>query len=627
MSLTKRLVGTVARPQVILVGAVVWSSAAHAMVTQPTGEVMPQPSTAAEINVVTSRGFAADADTLAGLFKYHTINGVAGGDISIDPIVDAQTTPETFSPQCGLSGTIVLHGGSCKNGLGWYNAQVPPTSTPANIYPLVPANLQAAPPAGISCADNDFCPLATRTTTQIGQHTWANPLPDFAGNIRTDPNWKGGPVGFALIGVPGTLCTQTKYTQAELNDQSPSGKPWVTTLIYQSVADTNAYYIAFEDLPTCPSSWKGCNSGMANDGDFNDFVFYVSGLSCSGGGQPCIVDDPTVHGVCANGVTQCVAGGTSTTCKAVITPQPEVCDGVDNDCNGMVDDGADLCASAGQGWVCDHGRCVGPCNSSEFPCQPGYECVNTLCVEKSCVGNTCNSDQVCIHGVCTGGCDGVTCPYGSDGERQRCQVGQCVDACAGVTCDSSTVCEGGACQPPCGACRDCAANHTCVTSGTNKGICVKTGCENVNCSGGQVCVGGSCTDPCTGATCPGGQACMNGSCVPTAIPDGGAGPGTGTGNGGNSGGGGTTGAGGGSSLIGNAGSSGGSSTTLVGNAGSNGSGGSGAPGNASVSTCKCDTADGPSPFAVTLLAAAFLFAALRRRRTATARSSARRPRG
>src|SRR5436305_822275 len=85
-------------------GAAAWSSAAQATVTQPTGETMPQPTAAAEINVVTSRGFATDAGTLAGLFKYHSINGVAGGDMSLDPIVDAHITPGTFSPQCGLSG-------------------------------------------------------------------------------------------------------------------------------------------------------------------------------------------------------------------------------------------------------------------------------------------------------------------------------------------------------------------------------------------------------------------------------------------------------------------------------------------------------------------------------------------
>ena len=92
--------------------------------------------------------------------------------------------------------------------------------------------------------------------------------------------------------------------------------PWVTALIYQSVADPQAYYIAFEDLPTCATSWKGCNS--QNDGDFNDFVFYVSGLSCNLGGDPCTV--PNAMGICAGGITECAGGGTTTTCRQAVMP-------------------------------------------------------------------------------------------------------------------------------------------------------------------------------------------------------------------------------------------------------------------------------------------------------------------
>ena len=54
-----------------------------------------------------------------------------------------------------------------------------------------------------------------------------------------------------------------------------------------------SYYIAFEDLPMPASGWKddGC------DGDFNDFVFYVTGLDCEGGGVDCPTGMP---GVCAD---------------------------------------------------------------------------------------------------------------------------------------------------------------------------------------------------------------------------------------------------------------------------------------------------------------------------------------
>src|SRR4051812_3370626 len=102
----------------VLVSAALPGGGARAAVTQPSGEVMPQPANAAEVSCcVTGRGFPADADTLDGLFKYHVdpLTMVAGGDATMNATRDAQITPGTFSPQCGLNGTIVLKGGDCQN--------------------------------------------------------------------------------------------------------------------------------------------------------------------------------------------------------------------------------------------------------------------------------------------------------------------------------------------------------------------------------------------------------------------------------------------------------------------------------------------------------------------------------
>jgi hypothetical protein len=263
---------------------------AAGMVTQPPpgNEVMPQPANPYEVLIVTSRGFPDDALTLAGLFKYFG----GGADSALDPVRDAQTTPGTFAPTCGLTAQLVLRGGECNSALGWYNATEPPT-LPTAIYPFVPGKLGGAPPNGLSCADSGFCPLATRTTTQVGQHTWSDPLHEFDPGIRTDARWTGGKVGLALVGVAGSLCPQTKYSQAELNDKSPAGAPWVTALVYQSVAEAGARYLAFEDAPTCAPSWRGCTGtqpnvvGKGNDADFNDAVFYVRETPCpSDGGVP-----------------------------------------------------------------------------------------------------------------------------------------------------------------------------------------------------------------------------------------------------------------------------------------------------------------------------------------------------
>jgi MYXO-CTERM domain-containing protein len=596
------------------VAALLFSPNARAAVTQPNGDAMPQPTGPAELNVITGRGFPTAAGTLAGLFMYHQIGTVAGGDMSIDPVKDAAITPGTFSPQCGLTGTIVMHGGSCKNPLGWYNATEPPTKPAANqIYQLVPGDLKVA----LMCMDNDFCPLATRITSQAPQHSWADPLPEFAGNIRTNPNWKGGQIGFALIGVEGSQCPQTKYSQAELNDKdTKTGKPWITTLIYHSVADPNAYYIAFEDIPTCTASWRGCTGAQpnvapnGNDGDFNDFVFYVSGITCKDGGKPCTV--PDVKGICAGGVTECNGAGMATTCRQAVMPAVEKCDGVDNDCNGDVDEG-DLC---GAGSICDHGTCVHPCDEdSEFKCVGGYKCdTDGYCKDPRCIGVKCGNDQVCIAGNCVGGCDGVVCPH-----NQVCRIGKCVEPCAGVTCDAGRICEDGACQPSCGDCRDCAVGRSCGTTGAKKGVCIETGCENKTCAAGEVCIAGACKAACDGVTCPAGQECKMGQCVSMPLPDGGItlpppppppplDSGVITGFAGNFG------------SLGTAGSNG----TGTGGAGAGDPSGNGGGHVGGVKSCNCDTAEGPETGGVALMALLMAIAAARRARRAEAAVPSRR---
>jgi hypothetical protein len=588
-----------------------FGTAARATVMEPDGTPMPQPANPAEVTEMMSRGFPADSVTLPGLFMYNEING---GDPGLDYIKDAHTTPGTFSPQCGLAGYIVLHGGGCRNALGWYNATDPATAPAASqIYQIVPANLQMAPPNGISCADNDFCPLATRNTNQAPQHSWAMPLPDFAANIRTDSHWTGGQIGFALIGSQnsGSGCTETKYSQADINDHSPpgaptNGQPWITTLIYQSTTDPNGYYIAFEDQPMCMASWHGCTSGSqtqvnanGNDGDFNDFVFYVTGIDCAGGGQVC---DTGMPGICAGGTTQCANGGMDIKCRQDIQPRTETCNLLDDDCDGVIDnpDDPNLCPN---GQVCYQGTCIPPCSTGEFPCIPPYQCDDSdgLCKDPACMNVKCGSDQTCYRGICVGGCDNVTCPPG-----QVCRIGNCVDPCAGITCDSGQVCEGGACLAACG-CRNCPSGKTCSSDGT----CVDTGCEKLKCNAPEVCVQGKCVDGCAGVQCPAGQNCSNGEC---AIPDGGIvvpepDGGVNNGTGGDTSTGGRTGTGGKTGTGGQVGSSGGST----------GTGGSTAPHEGGVTACNCDSSAGPSGGGLALLLAAIGLASLRRRATARVR--------
>ncbi len=231
-------------------------------------------------------------------------------------------------------------------------------------------------------------------------------------------------------------------------------------------------------------------------------------VSCPGTGEPCETDG---LGACGVGITQCV--GRDVTCVPIGTMTAERCDGVDNDCDGMVDDG-ELCTSPN---VCVRGECVPPC--FEGGCESGETCTEDgVCVETACIDVTCPPGERCAGGVCVGACEGIVCPHG-----QQCVAGRCTDLCDVLTCNMGEICVDGACVPTC-PCRACAEGETCLADGS----CIPEGCDIVICEDGFYCEGGSCHDACDGAVCPPGQHCEVGECVEGPPPgtDAGVPPGT-----------------------------------------------------------------------------------------------------
>lgn len=439
-----------------------------------------------------------DAATLQGLFKFR-------GEM-LDQVKDAKTTPGYFSPTCGFSGQLLLRGGDCEVTFGWYNVEDPnSTAAPAanEIYPFIPEagstitkDLQCQGPL-----NNGFCPLAwdAGDPRDLSRRLWVPRAYD-SGSIKEDPRYKGKYVGFAFIGNPTSACKQTKFSLMGQNQKNAQGQPWVTALIYQSTVDPEGFYMAFEDLAMSPEDWHKTGvpgNAATNDGDFNDFVFYVSGISCLGGGQPC---ETGLQGACSLGRTDCAAEGTTGMCRPIIAPGTETCDNVDNDCNGTVDDGEGLCAA---GEVCDKGTCVGACGTGEFRCDPGFTCKAGHCIEDACADKVCAAGEACRNGECKGACAAdVVCPAG-----QECQLGRCVDPCKAVTCTAGKVCERGLCVSDC-ACRGCKEGLECAADGR----CTDPKCVGVMCAAGEKCEGGTCVDQCTGVVCPGGGACVNGAC-------------------------------------------------------------------------------------------------------------------
>lgn len=493
-------------------------SPAAAQLAEPDGTVIPQ---------ALAPGYerdeaqaAANSLTLAQLF--------ASRSEPVDWLADAVTEPATFAPRCSFTGTLVMRGGGCQIDFGWYNVNMSSATPPpdAEIHVLVPG----APGAGRDPSFNQaFQPQAG--AAGMGAINFAGAptmLISFtADSIRTDPNYLGGEIGFALKGRAGTDCSQTHFSEQRLNIECTApgcmaGDTWIAAIIYQSQVTPNAYYIAFEDLPMSPGDFGGPGPYF-NDGDFNDFVYFVEGITCDGGGEPC---DTMLPGVCGPGLTECQPDG-SIECRSQIDASDEKCDALDNDCDGEIDEG-DLCDA---NEICVRGNCVPYCNDAEFKCEQGFVCVERVCVEEACapgappVPKECPAGQVCVHGECSGPCDGVICPVG-----QVCEIGVCVDPCLGVTCDEDEICQDGVCVLNCN-CRPCSEG----VCNTDTGECVDPTCAAVTCTAPQVCVAGACADPCTNAVCPGGAACENGVCgepmaedpnaPPPFDPSAGAGPG------------------------------------------------------------------------------------------------------
>ncbi len=462
-----------------------------------------------------------DNMSLIGLFKWFETDNA--GNLLVDFAKDAQTEPATFNPLCSIQGKMVLRGGGCLVDFGWYCAD---GSANPEIHPLVTIEdilayaTAANPPYPKSWQNNDRAFLP-----KVGYEVAGTAL----SNVANDPNFQKcstKKIGFAVKGngtksclsASSCACTQNKYTERKLNQiSSASGEPYIAAVVYPSVSAPGRFYVAVEDLPTSAARFDapyinhttaGDESWYA-DGDFNDFVYIVEGVVCQGGGQLCTV--PGQQGICATGVTSCVTDSKQTpTCDPVFKPQTETCNSIDDDCNGVIDDGNELCPA---GLTCYKGACVADCaTTGEFVCRTGEVCVGKICVEAACAEANCSEDQRCENGNCIGGCTDVVCNAG-----EQCVAGKCVDLCdarqqAGLpACPTNFVCQNGACVPNC-TCLPCPSPDTqeCQTDATQTktfGRCVASGCSDGHC-GDKLCVpGGECIEPCNPNPCGADQTC------------------------------------------------------------------------------------------------------------------------
>jgi MYXO-CTERM domain-containing protein len=162
-------------------------------------------------------------------------------------------------------------------------------------------------------------------------------------------------------------------------------------------------------------------------------------------------------GACRPGTEICVAGAFSGVCVGAIGPGTEICDAVDNDCNGIVDDG-----NPGGGGTC--GSAIGACRTGTLSCVGGMlSCVGAIGpVAETCNGTDDDCDARVDEEIPTGGRCG-TCGGGvltCTGGRFQC-IGDrspTTEICNGIDDDCDSVVDDGnpgsgvACGVDTGAC-------------------------------------------------------------------------------------------------------------------------------------------------------------------------------
>ena len=302
-----------------------------------------------------------------------------------------------------------------------------------------------------------------------------------------------------------------------------------------------------------------CN-GIDDDCDgATDEDFPLKGQTCDGSDSD----------LCKNGTYTCTGSGAGVECvNETVTNIAEVCNGADDDCDGLTDEGFDVgaactmgsgtCAAAavkvckgdGTGTVCQgNGKPAGTacddsndCTKTDV-CSGGaasacagvlYVCNDSL----ACTSDSCNGDGTCSFSINAGSCviGGVCYGEGAQNPANECQV--CTTATTktawssklnGTDCNKDSngctfrdACQAGVCVQ--GATPSCSDGITCTSD-----VCTSTGANTYSCSNPPVagqCVIGAITTvdatsftgasgTCTGTTpaAPMGLACTGGGCT------------------------------------------------------------------------------------------------------------------